>query len=206
MSIEISGAGRVAVGVPRLSARGRAILALLSAAVFFGASTVASKAALDRVPPLTLAFERFGIALAVLLVLCRRAGVRPAFGRLPVLLGITGIALPFVLQNVGLRYSTAVETILVIEGGIPVVTAILGVAVLKERVAGHRLAGLLLSVAGIGAVVSFGATGPGDFSGLGSLLAFGAAASFAAYTVIGRRLFAGGFSLSILTGSIAVGV
>jgi drug/metabolite transporter (DMT)-like permease len=206
MSIKVSGAGRAAVGIPRLSARGRAILALLSAAVFFGASTVASKAALDHVLPLTLAFERFAIALVVLLMLCRRAGVRPTFGWLPVLLGVTGIALPFVCQNVGLRYATAVDTILVIEAGIPIVTAILGRAVLGERVGGRRLAGLLLAVTGVSAVVFLGATGQGEFSGLGSLLAFGAAVSFAAYTVIGRCLFGSGFSLSVLTGSLAVGV
>jgi drug/metabolite transporter (DMT)-like permease len=206
MSITFSGGEPVAIGSPRLTARGRAILALLSAAVFFGASTVASKAALDRVPPVTLAFERFGIALAVLLVLCRRAGVRPRFGRLPVLLGVTGIALPYVSQNLGLQHATAVDTTLVIEGGIPIVTAILGRAVLKERLTGRRLAALLLSVAGIATVVLFGATGHGEFSRLGSLLAFGAATSFAAYTVIGRRLFGDGFSLSVLTGSIVVGV
>src|SRR5262249_35190072 len=106
MSIKVSGAGRATAGIPRLSARGRAILALLVAAVFSGPATVASRAALEHVPPLTLAFERFGIALVVLLMLCRRAGVRPTFGRLPVLLGITGIALPFVCQNVGLRFAT----------------------------------------------------------------------------------------------------
>src|SRR5262245_28220449 len=117
---------RLSFGLPSLSPRGIAILALLTGAVFFGGSTVASKAMIDRTPPITLAFARFAIGLAVLLLLCRRAGVRPAFGRLPALLGITGISLPFVCQNIGLQHATAVDVTLVIEGGIPIVTGILG--------------------------------------------------------------------------------
>jgi drug/metabolite transporter (DMT)-like permease len=197
---------RLRFALPRSSPRRRAILALLCAATFFGASTVASKAALDHVPPLTLAFERFAIALVVLLLLCRRAGVQPEFGRLPALLGVTGITLPFVCQNVGLQFASAVDTTLIIEGVIPIATAVLGRAFLGERMKGLRLVGLLLAVAGVGAVVLHGAAGETGFSGLGGLLAFGAAVSFAVYTVVGRRLFGGGFSLSALIGSIAIGV
>jgi drug/metabolite transporter (DMT)-like permease len=204
--LSVTGRVRPSLGIPRLSPRGVAIIALLVGAVFFGGSTVASKAMIDRTPPSTLAFARFAIGLVVLLLLCRRAGVKPAFGRLPALLGITGISLPFVCQNIGLQHATAVDVTLVIEGGIPIVTGILGTAFLGERVKGLRLAGLLLAVAGVGAVVLHGATGQTNFSGLGSLLAFGAAVSFAVYTVVGRRLFDGGFSLSVLTGSIAIGV
>src|SRR5262245_788137 len=139
---------RPSLVIARPSSRGVAILALLSGAVCFGGSTVASKAMLDHMPPLTLAFSRFAIALAVLLALCRRAGVRPAFGRLPALLGLTGITLPFVCQNIGLRFATAVDTTLVIEAGIPITTAVLAAAVLGERTSGWRLVGLLLAVAG----------------------------------------------------------
>jgi drug/metabolite transporter (DMT)-like permease len=208
MTVTPVGADRPRLGLarPRLSSRGVAVASLLFASVAFGASTVASKAALDSIPPLTLAFERFGLALAVLLLLCRRAGVRPAFSRPAALFGITGIALPFVCQNAGLQYATAVDTTLVIEGGLPIVTALLGAAFLGERIAGRRLAGLVLAVGGVGIVMLLGASGRGDFSLLGSLLAFAAAASFAAYTVIGRRLFSGRFSLAVLTGGVAIGV
>jgi drug/metabolite transporter (DMT)-like permease len=202
------GATRSQLGLvlPRPSPRGVAIASLLAGAAFFGASTVASKAALDHLPPVTLAFARFAIALVVLLLLCRRAGVRPVYGRLPAVLGVTGITLPFVCQNVGLQFATAVDTTLIIEGVIPIATAILAAALLGERLTGRRLIGLLLSVAGVGAVVLHGAAGRTGFDGLGSLLAFGAAVSFAVYTVVGRRLFGGNFSLSVLTGSIAIGV
>jgi drug/metabolite transporter (DMT)-like permease len=197
---------RLPAGIARPSSRSIAILALLTAAVFFGSSTVASKAMIDHVPPITLAFGRFAIALIVLLALCRRAGVRPSFGRLPALLGLTGITLPYVCQNVGLRFATAVDMTLVIEGCLPIATAVLGTVFLGERMRGWRLIGLLLAVTGVGAVVLQGAAGRASFSGLGSVLAFGAAVSFAAYTVVGRRLFRDRFSLPVLTGSIAIGV
>ncbi|HKG24824.1 MAG TPA: DMT family transporter, partial [Thermomicrobiales bacterium] len=208
MLTNMSGAvrGWPSIGIARPSSRGVAIFALLGAAVCFGGSTVASKAMLARMPPLTLAFGRFAIALVVLLLLCRRAGVRPTFGRLPALLGLTGIALPFICQNIGLQFATAVDTTLVIEAGIPIATAVLGTSFLGERTRGWRLVGLLLAVVGVGAIVLHGAAGRASFSGLGSLLALGAALCFAVYTVVGRRLFGGHFSLPILTGSVAIGV
>jgi drug/metabolite transporter (DMT)-like permease len=208
MLTKMTGAGRFRppAGIVRPSQRSVAILALLSATVFFGSSTVASKAMLDRVPPIILAFGRFAIALIVLLAICRRAGVRPSFGRWPALLGLTGITLPFVCQNVGLRFATAVDTTLVIEGCLPIATAVLGAVFLGERTGGWRMVGLLLAVAGTGAVVVHGATGRASFNELGSVLAFGAAIGFAAYTVVGRRLFRGNFSLPVLTGSVAIGV
>jgi drug/metabolite transporter (DMT)-like permease len=189
---------------PRLSPRAGAALALLGATGLVGVSTVASKAALDHTPPLTLGFARFALALIVLLVACRRAGVRPEFGRMPVLLGVTGVALPFACQNVGLQFTGAATATLIIEGAIPIATTLLGVWLLRERLTGRRLAGLVLALAGVVAVVSRG--GAGDFSAAGSLLLLGTAISFSLYNVVGRRAFAGGVSLSVLTGSFVVGV
>ncbi len=189
---------------PRLSPRAGAALALLGATSLVGASTVASKAALDDTPPLTLGFARFALALIVLLVACRRAGIRPAFGRIPVLLGVTGVSLPFACQNLGLQFTGAATATLIIEGATPIATALLGVWMLRERLTGRRLAGLSLAIAGVVAVVLRG--GEGDFSAAGSLLLLGTAISFSVYNVVGRRAFAGGISLSVLTGSFVVGV
>jgi len=192
--------------MPYLTPRRRAILALLCVAVFFGASTAASKAALDHIAPLTLAFARFAIALAVLLALCRRAGVRPSFGRMEIALGATGIALPVICQNLGLQFSTAVDSIIIIEGGIPIFAVLLGAAILGERLAGRRLAALFLTVSGVAVIVLSGATGLGNVGRPQSVLPLGAAASFAYYLVIGRRSFGDGGLLARLTGVIGAGV
>jgi drug/metabolite transporter (DMT)-like permease len=192
--------------VPHLSRRAGAIVALITAATFFGGSTVATKAAIDDIPPLTLAFGRFALAMIVLLAVCRHQGVRPVYGRGPALLGLTGIALPFILQNLGLQFSTAVETTLVIEGGLPIASALLGLAVLGERMSLPQGVGMVLAVSGVALILLHGATTGGEFSGTGSLLALGASISFGFYTVIGRRLFGAGFSLPVLTGAITIGV
>lgn len=197
---------RGTVRVPQLSRRAVAILALVTAASCFGGSTVATKAVIDDMPPLTLAFARFALAMLVLLAVCRHQGIRPVFGRGPALLGLTGITLPFVFQNVGLQFSTAVDVTLVIEGALPIATALLGIAVLGERMSWPQTIGLSLAVSGVALVLFHGAFGGSGFSGVGSLLALGASICFAIYTVIGRRLFATGFSLGVLTGAITIGV
>src|SRR5262245_55122516 len=77
-----------------------AVLAIVGAAAFWGTSFVAARAVLQDVPPITLAFLRFAIAAAVLLPATARCGHRPDFGPGPAVLGLTGIALFFLCQNV----------------------------------------------------------------------------------------------------------
>src|ERR687891_133252 len=72
------------------------------AGVVFGACTVASKGAMDHVPPLTLVWARFGLAALALAWLCRRRGRRPEFSRRSALFGALGIALVYACQNLGL--------------------------------------------------------------------------------------------------------
>ncbi len=190
----------------RLSPRAGSMAALLCGAMLVAMSTIATKAALADLAPLTLAFARFAIALVALIGLCLRAGVRPAFGRVPAMLGITGVTLAFVCQKLGLDRLSAMDATLVIEGSIPIATTLLGVRVLGERLSSNRVIGLALAVGGVGVVVLRGsADAGGAFSLTGGLLALGAGVSFSVYTVAGRRAFGGGVSLAVLTGSIAVG-
>ena len=191
------------LGLPRPSARAVAIAALLVGATCFGLGTVATKGALDGVPPLTLASGRFGIAAVVLTALCRARGVRPVYDGRAVLLGLTGVAAPFTFQNLGLRDAGAGSATLLIEGGLPLMAAVLGVAVLRERVSGSRLAGLVLGIGGVAvvAVTELGAGMPLS----GGVLALSAAAALALYTVLGRKVYREGFSLAVLTGGTTLG-
>lgn len=188
---------------PRPMPRVTAVAALLVGAACFGLGTVATKGALDGIPPLTLATARFGIAAVVLTALCRARGVVPVYDSRAILLGLTGIAAPYTFQNLGLADTGAGTASLLIEGGIPLMTAGLGVAVLRERVGGGRLAGLLLGVGGV-ATVALDELG-GGAPLVGAAFALAAAAWFAAYTVLGRRIYRDGFSLAVLTGGTTVG-
>jgi drug/metabolite transporter (DMT)-like permease len=182
-----------------------AVLALVGANCIWGASAAASKAVLVHVPPMTLACLRVAIACAVLLPLAARNGERPAGGSAPALLGLTGVALFCLLQNVGLRYASAANTAL-INGAIPVVTALLAAAFLGERLGIRRTAGLVVSGLGVAAVVLLGTGATLGASVVGNLLPVAGAVSFAAYAVLGRRAFASGNTLAVVAGSTRYGL
>jgi drug/metabolite transporter (DMT)-like permease len=191
--------------ISHLAPRTLAVLALVGANVIWGASAVASKTVLVNIPPVTLACLRVGIAFAVLRLLLARNGKQPTRGSVPALLGLTGVALFCLLQNFGLRYASAANTAL-INGAIPVLTALLAAALLAERLDGRRVAGLLLSGIGVAAVVLLGTGATVGASVLGNLLPVAGAVSFAAYAVLGRRTFASDNTLALVAGSTRYGL
>jgi drug/metabolite transporter (DMT)-like permease len=192
------------LALPRFSAETLALLALVAGAVLWGASTVASKALLGTFPPITLAALRFTLALFVLCPLLGRAGMRPATGRLPFLLGLTGVLIVNILQNVGLGFTSATAATLVIEGGAPVLTAVFGVLLLRERLGRRRATGLIVALVGVTAVV-VGGQDLAALLGPGSLLPLGAALAQAAYNLLGRRAFAAG-ALPVVAGAARYGL
>jgi drug/metabolite transporter (DMT)-like permease len=191
--------------LPRPSRPVLAVAALVGANALWGGSAVATKAALAHLPPLTLACLRVAIAFAVLWPLLARTGRRPATGRTPALLGLTGVALFCGCQNLGLLYASATTAALV-NGGIPVLTALLAAASLGERLGGRRLTGLLVALAGIAGVVLGDPRPDGGASVLGAALPLLSAVSFAVYAVLGRRAFGGGDALAIVAGSTRYGL
>jgi drug/metabolite transporter (DMT)-like permease len=195
----------VQASIGRPGPRTLAVLALVGANMIWGASAVASKAVLVHVSPLTMACLRVAIALAVLLPLTARSGERPARGSAPALLGLTGVTLFCLLQNVDLRYASAANAAL-INGAIPVLTALLAAALLGERLGGRRIAGLLISGAGVAVVVLLGTGATLGASILGNVLLITGAVSFAAYAVLGRRIFSSGNTLAVVAGSTRYGL
>ena len=196
-----------AIQAPRVgpSTQTLAVLSLVSANAIWGASAVASRAVLDSIPPLTSASLRVAIALAVLLPLVARSGGRPTRDGATALLGLTGVALFCLFQNVGLRYAGAASTAL-INGAIPVLTALLAAALLGESLRGRRLVGLLISGGGVAVVILLG-TGPTlGGSSFGNLLAVAGAVSFATYAVLGRQTFRADNALAVVAGSTRYGL
>ena len=192
------------ISLPRPSAPTLALLALIAGALLWGASTVASKALLPAFPPLTLAALRFALALLVLRLFLARTGARPATGRFPFLLGLTGVFLVNLGQNLGLGFTSATAATLIIEGGAPVLTALLGALVLGERLGGRRALGLLVALAGVATVVLPGGE-PTTLLAPGSLLPLGAALALAAYNLLGRRAFTTG-ALPVVAGAARYGL
>lgn len=191
--------------IPRPSSRLLAALALVGANAFWGTSFVATKPVLAHVPPLTLAFVRFAIVLAILWPLVARSGHRPRLDGTTAKLGFTGVFCFYATQNVGLGLTTATNAALIQEG-IPVLTALLAAAFLGERLRPVHLLGIGLSLAALAAIVGGGAGFEARLAWRGDALLAASALSFAAYLVLGRRAFARGPVLTTLTGSIVWGL
>jgi drug/metabolite transporter (DMT)-like permease len=187
------------------SSRALAVLALVLANAIWGGSAAATKTVLVHLPPLTTACVRVAIALAVLRLLLALRRDRPATGRAPAFLGLTGVAVFCASQNLGLRSASATTTAL-INGAIPVLTAILATVLLGERLSGWRLTGLLVSLSGIAILVLHGSVESLGVATLGNVLPLVSAASFAIYAVLGRQVFAGGNALAIVAGSTRYGL
>jgi drug/metabolite transporter (DMT)-like permease len=188
----------------RLPVRAPAVAALLAAACIWGSAAVATKTALEYWPPMTLAFVRWSIALAILLALLRRSGERPVWGAGVAMLGLTGLLLFYAFYSWGLRQTTAASGTL-IGGGTPVIVAIVAVVALGERVSRRRGLGILVSLAGVTAIVAGGESATGS-SLLGNLLVLGSAVSWALYTVLSRRIGVGGNALATLVGTAVYGL
>lgn len=188
--------------LPKTSVRGWALLALVTANVIWGTTFVVTKPLLNNVPPLTLASARFAIALLVLLPVLMRSGRRPVLNRTTAVMGFAGVFVVYVCQNLGLRFTGASNGAL-IHGGIPVFTALFASLTLGERLGRDRVAGLVLSLGGVAAVVLLGHGGQLGLSAMGDGLVLLSALGLAAYFVLGRRAFPAGSSLE-LVGGVAV--
>jgi drug/metabolite transporter (DMT)-like permease len=179
--------------------------ALAIATVAFGLSFVAIKVALRGFEPLLGAFLRFAVAGGVLFVAWRLFGgaerkakraSRRELGRLA-LLGFVSLTVYISLENVGIsRTSAGVAAVLA--GAIPVFVIVLNAFTLREATGARQWVGVLISFAGIVALVAFG-TGVESGTLLGDLLVLGASLAVAVYTLMARWLLVDRSALYVTT-------
>ena len=182
-----------------------AALALAGANLLWAGSAAASKAALDGMTPFLMASARVAIALLILRLILARRHQHAATGRMPALLGLTGVALFCACQNVGLIFADATTTA-TIGAATLMLTVGLAILFLGERPNHLRSAGLAISLAGVAIVMMASPGGLTVSAAASSLLPLASASSFALYNVIGRRAFAGTDSLSLVAGSTRYGL
>jgi drug/metabolite transporter (DMT)-like permease len=175
----------------RLSGGGRhgGVVALLIAVTIWGSTFVVTKSVLGEAGPFFVTAARFFIGLAVLLPFALRAGFRFGLATRPVFLlfGLTGVALYFGLQNLGLLFTSAGSAAL-IQAGVPAAAALFAFVFLKEHIPPLRLSGIGLSMAGVLLVSGAQARGGEAPALLGNLLIVGSVLAYGAYTVQGRAL------------------
>jgi len=160
--------------------------ALIAAGVLWGTTVPLSKLALGWMAPGWLAFARFALAAAILMVASRsrlRAACSPAI----LISGGLGYGGSVLLQNLGIERTSVTHAALLI-GATPVLVAIIAAALRHSVARPIAWAGFGLSLAGVG----FIASGQGSGSTLGGDgLVLAAQVVSAGFTVSQARLLRG---------------
>lgn len=180
----------------------RTVMAIAIAILFWASSFASVGAALDEFSPGSIAVFRFGVAsLVLLLIALLRKISLPDRKDVPffLVLGFFGITVYHLAQNYGQTTVTAGSASLII-ASVPIFTALLAKAFLKERLSGRGWLGIFISLAGI-AIISWG---EGDEYAIdaGALLMILAAVSVSLFFVFQKYLHDRYSPLQITTYSI----
>ncbi len=165
-----------------------ALFGLAAVSIWAGNIVVAGLGLRSSLTPWDITAIRFAVAGLVLVPYLWRAGL--AFDRLG-WVGLTALVFggaPTVLfANAGLLFAPAAHAGALFPGVMPLMTAILAAAILKEPFTPQKRAGFALIATGVLGIV-WGAGGTiGTVQTIGHLLFLGSALAFASYTVALRR-------------------
>jgi drug/metabolite transporter (DMT)-like permease len=167
-------------------------LKALFAALVWGGSFVATKAALREVQPITLIVLRFAIGILILafavwrLRVARWVGARDFI--LLTVLGVIAIAVHQGLQTVGLLFTTSGNMAWLVAVQ-PIFAAIIALALLRESFGVAKVAGLAIAFAGVLIVVTKGTLSPATLglpSTFGDFLALASALNWAIFSVLSK--------------------
>lgn len=188
-------------------------LLLIIATASWGGNWVASRAVIHDVTPFALVFWRWFLAGLIMLPFVagharRDLPIALKHWRWIVFFGLTGPAAFPIFGYLGIRYTTAVNAAL-LNSSVPLFTIPIAWLILRHTVRGRQAAGLLLSLAGVLAILSAGEIGtlamlsfnPGD------VLILSAVVLWALYTVmLYRRPAIHPFSFFFFTMLVAIAV
>lgn len=189
----------------------RAYPLLTVTALFWAGNSIVGRAARDLVPPAALSFWRWTFALALLLPLAwphlkRDWPVLRANWVIVALLGALAIGSFNLLLYTGLQSTTAINSML-IQSAQPALVLVVGALVMGDGTSLRQVAGVLISLAGVLAIIARG--DPAMLWGLrlniGDAIIGAAVLLWALYAVLLRRRPAV-HPLSFLAASIIVGI
>lgn len=138
----------------------RPALLLVLTTLIWGSNAVAARLAVDQVSPMMLTTARWSVACIALWLVARRhvvaqlSALRPRW-RYLLLMGTGGFTAFNALFYTAAHHTTAVNLAL-IQGVIPVLVLLGGVLVMRLRVSAMQLAGVAVTLAGVGMVASRG--------------------------------------------------
>ena len=171
------------------------LLMLSSVVLLWGASFTLLKLGLEGIPPIDLAFLRFLIAMAFFVTIGYSLD-RGIFGlsilkdwKVILAMGLAGVTFYNVFQNVGLEYTTASNSSLLVASN-PVFITLLAHFYLGEKMKRMQMAGVAVAILGIVFIVGPSRLSFGLESALGDLLSLGAAVSWAVCSILGKKVLA----------------
>lgn len=166
------------------------ILCGLGAASIWGGMYVVSKVVLEIIPPFTLVSLRLLLGILTLAIVTSIWGL-PKISRRQFLqvmgVGFVGYGISLSLQFLGTKLSTAANGSLV-TSATPAFVLLFAWLLLKEKITTRRLLALLLATCGVIAVIDPRSAQLNPDLFIGNLLLFGAAITWAFYSVLVRKM------------------
>ena len=158
-------------------------------AFVWAGSFIAVKIGVGEISPVMLAFLRFAIASPVMFfIMVARGGKRLERKDFPhiLLLSLTGVTLLYLLQFMGIKYSTASDSAILINTNV-IFIAILSAIFLREKFSHLKYIGVILGFSGAAVIASNGSlTFSTSFKG--DLLVLLSALCWGIYSVAGKKL------------------
>ena len=177
------------------------ILALFTI-ICWGTTFISTKILLNAFSPTEILITRFIIGLTILyMIRSESLKLKREEHRLYlVLAGLSGITLYYLMENVALTYTYA-SNVSIITATAPFFTAILASLVLKKyRLSVPFFLGFIIAMIGV-ALISWEGTSL-HINPLGDLLALGAAALWAVYAVLLKKICTFGYDMIVVTREI----
>jgi drug/metabolite transporter (DMT)-like permease len=169
-----------------------ALLCMLLIVLFWGYSFISTKVVLAQIPPVSIAFLRQIIASSILIPLAWRAGALSGMTlkdlKTIALAGLFGIVLYFILENSGLKYTTASNASMIVSA-LPIFTLSSEALLFNLKVTRGMIFCLITSVAGVFMVATVGGSlDLGSSTLIGNLMVMGSMACWVIYTILTRDL------------------
>jgi len=185
---------------------------LILVSLAWAGSFVAVRLTYKEISPINLGFLRFFIAtpIMILILLLRKKKTRiPSKELLPLsILGLTGVTLLYIFQFIGIAYTTASTSAVLINTNV-IFIAILSTIFLKERFSLKKSAGVLLSFFGVIVVILAQISNEeitfSDTFLIGCIFVIFSAVCWAIYSVVGKRIIIKYDSFTVTTYAFALG-
>ena len=170
-------------------------LILILVSFIWASSFIVVKTATEEIDPIDLGFLRFIVATPILflILIYQKKDLHLPKKEIPslLILGLTGVTLLYLLQYIGIVYTNASTSSVLINTNV-IFIAILSVIFLKEKISIKRISGILLSFIGV-CVVIFSNISTENFNlnnvfFIGSILVLLSAFCWAIYSIVGKRL------------------